>query len=83
MSDDARCGTTSGFEGWTCTRTHGHDGPCALVPVRAWEHQGHRPVQHRDRKPPWCNACGWTSPVPAVPAVQIRPARARGGRPRG
>ena len=18
----------------------------------------HRPVQHRDKKPPWCNACG-------------------------
>ena len=22
--------------------------------------QGHKPVQHRDRKPPWCHACGRT-----------------------
>jgi hypothetical protein len=37
-----------------------------------WEHDGHNPRQHRDGKPPWCNECGWTSPVPAIPAVQIK-----------
>lgn len=37
-----------------------------------WEHEGHKPVQHRDRKPPWCETCGWTSPAPAIPAIQIK-----------
>lgn len=32
--------------------------------------ENHKPVQHRDRKPPWCNECGWSSPIPAVPAVK-------------
>jgi hypothetical protein len=34
-----------------------------------WDHEGHHPVQHRDGKPPWCNACGWPSPDPLVVAV--------------
>lgn len=25
------------------------------------DHEGHQPVQHRDRKEPWCNRCGLTS----------------------
>lgn len=41
-----------------------------------WQHDGHRPVQHRDGKPPWCDACGFDSPTPARPAV-------RRGEPRG
>ncbi len=40
--------------------------------VQPWEHPGHKAVQHRDRKPPWCDGCGWSSPVPATPAVQVR-----------
>jgi predicted transcriptional regulator len=28
----------------------------------------HKPVQHRDGKPPWCPTCGYTSYVPARPA---------------
>lgn len=41
-----------------------------------WQHDGHRLVQHRDGKPPWCNACGWSSPLPAIPARKV-------GEPRG
>lgn len=37
-----------------------------------WEHPGHRPVQHRDGQPPWCDECGWSSPIPAKPAMQIK-----------
>lgn len=40
--------------------------------ARPWEHEGHKPVQHRDGKPPWCRECGYTSPAPAIPARQIR-----------
>lgn len=30
------------------------------VPAHPWpECPDHREVQHRDRKPPWCNTCGW------------------------
>jgi hypothetical protein len=36
-----------------------------------WEHPGHSPVQHRDGRVPWCGLCGWSSPVPAVPARKI------------
>lgn len=36
-----------------------------------WEHEGHRPVPHRDGRAPWCEACGWTSPALGRPAVQI------------
>lgn len=39
--------------------------------IAPWQHPGHKPVQHRDRKPPWCNECGWSSPAPAVAAVQL------------
>lgn len=47
------------------------------APVEPWEHVGHNPVQHRDGKPPWCNACGWTSPVPAVMAKAVKGCRAQ------
>uniref|UniRef100_UPI0004937A21 hypothetical protein n=1 Tax=Cellulomonas sp. HZM TaxID=1454010 RepID=UPI0004937A21 len=40
--------------------------------LRPWDHDGHRPVQHRDGKPPWCNDCGWSTPLPAVPATQLK-----------
>lgn len=45
-----------------------------FMPVgpKAWEHEGHLPTQHRDGKPPWCNACGWSSPIPAASAVQYK-----------
>ncbi|WP_291053703.1 hypothetical protein [Herbiconiux sp.] len=36
----------------------------------------HRPVQHRDGKPPWCNACGLTAshavPVSRFPSPPTR-----------
>ena len=35
--------------------------------LEPWMHEGHNPVQHRDRRPPWCNTCGWSSPSPAMP----------------
>lgn len=31
---------------------------------------GHKEVQHRDGKPPWCDACGWNRGHPAVPPVR-------------
>lgn len=37
-----------------------------------WQHEGHKPTQHRDGKPPWCNTCGWSSPIRAVPAALLR-----------
>lgn len=43
------------------------------APPKPWEHADHRPVQHRDGRAPWCEACGWTSPAPARPAVLIAP----------
>lgn len=46
--------------------------PEPVNPPAPWEHPGHNPVQHRDGKPPWCDGCGWSSPVPARPAVQVR-----------
>lgn len=30
-----------------------------------------REVQHRDRKPPWCDECGWNHGRSAVPAAQV------------
>lgn len=47
-------------------RGHQHDEV-----MQPWQHPGHRPVQHRDGKPPWCGTCGWTSPVPARPAIRV------------
>lgn len=32
----------------------------------------HHEVQHRDGKPPWCEACGWNRGRPAVPPVQVK-----------
>lgn len=37
-----------------------------------WLHEGHKPVQHRDRQPPWCEMCGYTDPKPAVEAKKIK-----------
>jgi hypothetical protein len=66
---------------------HGHGGATRIVWLDAlgitvsdgdaepWQHPGHNPVQHRDRKPPWCETCGWTSPTPAVPAVRASDGR--------
>jgi hypothetical protein len=28
--------------------------------------ENHREVQHRDRLPPWCDACGWNRGRPAI-----------------
>lgn len=30
----------------------------------------HREVQHRDRKPPWCDTCGWNRGRPAIAPEQ-------------
>jgi hypothetical protein len=51
-----------------------HMPPLSAVEGRSapWEHVGHHPVQHRDGRAPWCHGCGWSSPVPAQPAVQVR-----------
>lgn len=38
---------------------------------KPWKHSGHLEVQHRDRKPPWCNGCGWAAPVPKQPARKL------------
>lgn len=35
------------------------------------ECEEHEEVQHRDRKPPWCNACGWNRGRPARPARKL------------
>lgn len=32
----------------------------AFVSIGSDEHE-HKPVQHRDGKPPWCNECGLTA----------------------
>jgi len=32
----------------------------------------HREVQHRDRRPPWCDNCGWSHGRPAVPPRKYR-----------
>jgi hypothetical protein len=32
----------------------------------------HSESQHRDGKPPWCNACGWGWGRPATPPFQAR-----------
>lgn len=73
----------AGFLHWTC-RSCGHgwedDGTTPADPDQGpWVHDGHRPVQHRDSKPPWCNACGWSSPTPEAPARKwsILPPRRR------
>jgi hypothetical protein len=40
----------------------------------------HREVQHRDGKPPWCNACGWSHGQHAVGPVMLgEPRGKRGG----
>jgi hypothetical protein len=31
----------------------------------------HREIQHRDGKPPWCDACGWRHEMPARPAMKL------------
>ena len=33
--------------------------------------EDHREVQHRDRRPPWCDSCGWRHEVPARPAQKV------------
>lgn len=33
---------------------------CAIPPASRTDHE-HRPVQHRDGKPPWCKVCGLTA----------------------
>lgn len=38
----------------------------------------HIETQHRDGKPPWCNACGWNRGRPAIPARQIGTPRPQG-----
>lgn len=53
-------------------RGHMKDFHAFAAPVMEkapWEHEGHKPVQHRDAKPPWCKECGWTSPTPELPAM--------------
>lgn len=32
----------------------------ATTPLKVWTHEceNHKPVQHRDGKPPWCRECG-------------------------
>ena len=32
----------------------------------------HEEVQHRDRRRPWCDACGWRHRKPAHPAEQVK-----------
>lgn len=32
------------------------------------ECERHLETQHRDKRPPWCNECGWRHAVPARPA---------------
>lgn len=32
----------------------------------------HKEVQHRDRKLPWCNECGWRYATPSIPGVKGR-----------
>lgn len=36
-----------------------------------WRHDGHKPVQHRDGKAPWCDECGWSSPAGPFPAALL------------
>lgn len=45
------------------------------VPVRVEPPMctNHREVQHRDRRGPWCNTCGWTHGRAGVPASRVRP----------
>lgn len=31
----------------------------------------HKETQHRDAKPPWCNACGWRHAKPGTPAAKL------------
>lgn len=33
--------------------------------------ENHVEVQHRDRKPPWCNTCGWNHGRAAIPPRKI------------
>jgi len=40
--------------------------------AREWpECPEHKEVQHRDRKPPWCNTCGWNRGRPAIGARKV------------
>lgn len=63
--------------GWTVTAA-GEDH-CPSCTALAGEQPGptpppcadHREVQHRDRKPPWCGACGWTHGSPGTPAAHL------------
>lgn len=63
----------------SCTAPSGCLNP--RCPNRAADREGsesasadcpdHHEVQHRDRKPPWCNACGWNRGRPAIPPRQV------------
>lgn len=44
-------------------RQQTHTGPARVEGIdvndgKPWVCEKHNPVQHRDRRPPWCNACG-------------------------
>lgn len=40
--------------------------------------ENHKEIQHRDGKPPWCNACGWSHGRPAIEARQLGSPRLKG-----
>ena len=43
-------------------RDHGFDVPIEYtMPSDIEQDHDHLPVQHRDGRPPWCNACGLTA----------------------
>ena len=31
----------------------------------------HRETQHRDKRPPWCETCGWNHGRPAIQPFQV------------
>jgi hypothetical protein len=45
--------------------------------------ENHKEVQHRDQKPPWCNACGWNYGREAVQARQLGSPHMKGTIPDG
>lgn len=45
--------------------------------VKPWEHKGHKPVQHRDGKPRWCNDCGWGMSASGGSAVEYGESKVR------
>lgn len=45
--------------------------------------ENHKEVQHRDQKPPWCNACGWNHGREAVQARQLGSPHMKGTIPDG